>query len=124
MQMQDHVYRSDDVVRFLRLWLRKIDGKLLVIWDGAPIHRGKEIKAFLARGAAKLHLEQLPGYAPELNPDEGIWNLREAGSNSKIFVAATWLTWRGSCDEPKNGCDTTERSFAVASESVDMGWIL
>jgi transposase len=33
------------------------------------------IKAFLARGAAKrIHLEQLPSYAPELNPDEGIWN--------------------------------------------------
>ena len=27
-----------------------------------------------ARGAARrLRLEQLPGYAPELNPDEGIW---------------------------------------------------
>lgn len=75
MQMQDRAYRSEDVVRFLQLLLRKIKGKLLVIWDGAPIHRGKEIKAFLARGAAKrLHLEQLPSYAPELNPDEGIWN--------------------------------------------------
>ncbi len=29
----------------------------------------------MRRGAAKrLHLEQLPGYAPDLNPDEGIWN--------------------------------------------------
>jgi transposase len=76
MQMQDHAFRSEDVVRFLRLLLRKISGKLLVIWDGASIHRGHEIKTFLARRAAKrLHLEQLPGYAPELNPDEGIWNL-------------------------------------------------
>ena len=76
MQVQDHAYRSEDVVRFLRVLLRKIQGKLVVIWDGAPIHRGKAIKAFLAKGAAKrLHLVQLPGYAPELNPDEGIWNL-------------------------------------------------
>src|SRR5215471_8752837 len=75
MQIQDHAYRSEDVVRFLRLLLRKITGKRLVSWDGAPIHSGEEIKAFLARGAAKrLHLEQLPSYAPELNPDEGIWN--------------------------------------------------
>jgi transposase len=30
---------------------------------------------FGSSGAAKrLHLEQLPGYAPDLNPDEGIWN--------------------------------------------------
>ena len=32
-------------------------------------------RTFGSRGAAKrLHLEQLPGYAPDLNPDEGIWN--------------------------------------------------
>ena len=33
------------------------------------------MKDFLKRGAAKrLHLKQLPSYAPDLNPDEGIWN--------------------------------------------------
>ena len=75
MQMQEQAYRAEDVVAFLRLLLRKIPGKLLVIWDGAPIHRAKVIKEFLAAGAAKrLHLERLPGYAPELNPQEGIWN--------------------------------------------------
>jgi transposase len=76
MQRQDHAYTAQDVVRFLRLLLRRISGKLLVIWDGAPIHRANVIKAFLKRGAAKrLHLERLPGYAPELNPQEGVWNL-------------------------------------------------
>lgn len=75
MQTQTTAYHSTDVVRFLRLLLRKISGKLLIIWDGAPIHRGQPIKDFLARGAAKrIHLEQLPGYAPDLNPVEGIWN--------------------------------------------------
>lgn len=75
MQMQDHAYCGEDIVRFLRLLLRKFPGKLLVIWDGSPIHRGQAVKAFLARGAAKrLYVVQLPGYAPELNPDEGIWN--------------------------------------------------
>jgi hypothetical protein len=78
MQTQAQAYHSDDVVRFLRALLRTIRGKLLVIWaagDGSPIHRGQPVKDFLRRGAAqRLHLEQLPGYAPELNPDEGIWN--------------------------------------------------
>src|SRR3712207_5909604 len=54
--------------------LRQIPGKLLVIWDGSPIHRGGAVKDFLAGGASRrLKLEQLPGYAPDLNPDEGIW---------------------------------------------------
>jgi transposase len=75
LQTPDHTDHSPDVVRFLRVRLRKIRGKLLVIWDGAPIHRGQPIKDFLARGAAqRLQLEQLPGYAPELNPAEGLWH--------------------------------------------------
>lgn len=76
MQSQDHSYKSPDVVRFLQLLLREIPGKLLVIWDGAPIHRGQPVKDFLAKGGAKrIHLERLPAYAPELNPQEGVWNL-------------------------------------------------
>jgi transposase len=75
MQTQEDASHSPAVVRFLRLLVRKLHGKLLVIWDGAPIHRGPPIKDFLRRCAAKrLHVEQLPGYAPELNPDEGVWN--------------------------------------------------
>jgi transposase len=71
---QERTYTSDDVVKFLKELKRKIGGKLLIIWDGAPIHRGQPIKKYLREEAAKfLHLERLPGYAPELNPDEGIW---------------------------------------------------
>jgi transposase len=46
----------------------------LVIWDGSPIHRGRVVKEFVAQGAVadRVQLEQLPGYAPDLNPDEGI----------------------------------------------------
>ena len=65
-----------------QLLTREIAGSLLVIWDGAPIHRCQAVKDYLARGAAKrIHLEQLPAYAPELNPQEGVWNLLKAGSN-------------------------------------------
>ena len=62
------------MVRFLKHLLRQIPGKLLVIWDGSPIHRSRVVKHFLKSGAAsRVQLEQLPGYAPDLNPDEGIW---------------------------------------------------
>ena len=79
--------------RISRVLLRKVSGKLLLIWDGSPIHRGQAVKDFLKRGAAKrLHLEQLPGYAPDLNPDEGIWNYREAWSNWAMSVVLTSST--------------------------------
>jgi hypothetical protein len=62
LHVQDHVYRSPDIVHFLRHLLRHVPGKPLVMWDGAPIHRGRPIREFLARGGAKrLRLEQLPG---------------------------------------------------------------
>jgi hypothetical protein len=46
---------------------------LIIIWDGAPIHRDKQVKAFLVETAGAVRLEQLPGYAPDLNPDEAVW---------------------------------------------------
>lgn len=75
LQVRQGAYDAAGVVGFLRVLLRKLPGKLLVIWDGAPIHRGQAVKDFLKRGAAKrLQLERLPGYAPDLNPEEGIWS--------------------------------------------------
>lgn len=75
VQVRQDAFDGAGVVGFLRVLLRKIRGKVLVIWDGSPIHKGQPIQDYLARGAAKrLHLERLPGYAPDLNPDEGIWN--------------------------------------------------
>ena len=71
---QDRAFKGEDAVRFLKHLLRQIPGKLLVIWDGSPIHRGGAVKDFLSSGASgRLKLEQLPGYAPDLNPDEGVW---------------------------------------------------
>jgi hypothetical protein len=55
-----------DVVRFLQHLLDQVQEKLLVVWDGLPIHPSRAVKEFLAAGAAqRLWLGQLPGYAPE-----------------------------------------------------------
>jgi transposase len=63
---------STDSVAFLK-HLLLFFAKVLVIWDGSSIHRG-EVREYLAKGAAaRVHLERLPGYAPDLNPAEGAW---------------------------------------------------
>lgn len=70
-----HSITSREVIVFLKQLLRLIPGLLVVIWDGSPIHRSKAIKEYLSYGAAKrIRLEQLPGYAPELNPTEWVWS--------------------------------------------------
>jgi transposase len=74
MMEQQRAFKGEDVVRFLKHLMRQIEGKLLIIWDGSPIHRGGAVQDFLSSGASRrLKLEQLPGYAPDLNPEEGIW---------------------------------------------------
>jgi transposase len=62
-------------IEFL-LHLQRVAGdRLLVIWDGSPIHRRAVVTEFVARRHGTIWLEALPGYAPDLNPwDEGGWN--------------------------------------------------
>jgi transposase len=87
LMVQELAYRGIDVVGFLKHPARHIAGKLLVPWDGAPIHRSQVAKEYLSNGAAqRIHLEQLPGYAPELNPAEGIWNYVEAGRSEEPLL--------------------------------------
>jgi transposase len=62
-------------VEFLAHLLRVAGERLLVIWDGSPIHRREAVKEFVARSQGRVWVEALPGYAPDLNPwDEGGWH--------------------------------------------------
>src|SRR5438067_2292674 len=71
--VRDAALTSLEGVVFLKHVRRETKSKLLVIWDGSPIHR-REVTTFMQNGGAShIHLEQLPPYAPELNPDEGVW---------------------------------------------------
>jgi hypothetical protein len=63
-------------VIFLEHVLRHTGQRLLVIWDGSPIHRWGEVPEYLSGPQGKkIHVEALPGYAPDLNPwDQGGWH--------------------------------------------------
>jgi transposase len=62
-------------IEFLIHLLRVVVGRLLVIWDGSPIHRRAEVKDFVSETHGQVWVEPLPGYAPDLNPwDEGGWH--------------------------------------------------
>jgi transposase len=73
VRMPDHAFNGAAIVGFLRQLLRGWDRRLIVIWDGAPIHHDQQVKEFLGATAGAVHLERLPGYAPDLNPDEAVW---------------------------------------------------
>ena len=63
-------FRAPMFVDFMRRLRRQSTGKVYFIVDGHPTHRSKLAKAFVAANPADFRLIQLPGYCPELNPDE------------------------------------------------------
>ena len=65
--------QGEEVAAFLRQLLRQVRGHLMVLLDNGKIHRGDPVQELLAR-TSRLHLVPFPPYAPELNPDEGVWN--------------------------------------------------
>jgi transposase len=71
---QDHPFTGADIARFVRQVRRAVPGRVLLLWDGAAIHRSREVQEYLASAAGQgVWIEVLPVYAPELNPDEGVW---------------------------------------------------
>ena len=68
----DQSVRQQEVITFLRHLLGHLRGRLVVVWDRLGAHKGKALRSWLGR-CRRLHLEFLPPYAPELNPNEYGW---------------------------------------------------
>jgi transposase len=60
---------SQKLIEALDHLRRHTPGKIILIWDRARIHRSKFTKAYLEKHPEIL-IEELPAYAPELNPEE------------------------------------------------------
>lgn len=65
---------QDEVCRFLREILRHLRGPVIALLDNSSTHKGEPIEQ-LQRQHRRLQVEYFPSYAPELNPDEGVWSL-------------------------------------------------
>lgn len=63
---------QEEVVCFLRELLRHLRGPVILLLDNSSTHQGQPLETFLEQNP-RLHLEHFPAYAPELNPDEGVW---------------------------------------------------
>jgi len=84
---QGQAFNGEDIVWFLsKLCSRYRKRDLLIIWDGATIHRSEAVKAFLRERPGRIHLELLPGYSPELNPTELVWNQLKQRLKNRVFV--------------------------------------
>jgi transposase len=93
---------SANTVQVLRGLEKVYEGKnVLLIWDGAPSHRG-EVKKYLKQKPKKWKLRILyfPAYCPKLNPQERIWkdgkihasHNSEASFEDKLYKFFTYVT--------------------------------
>jgi transposase len=63
---------QEEVVLFLRHLLCQLPGPLIVLLDNSTTHHGQPLEELRCRHA-RLRIEHFPSYAPDLNPDEGVW---------------------------------------------------
>ena len=66
----DGKFHNAVFINFMKRLLKQTEGKIYLIVDGHPVHRSAAAKKFVADHAQRLRLIRLPGYCPELNPDE------------------------------------------------------
>lgn len=86
-------YKSDPLILALRDLRRRLRKPVILIWDGLTCHWSKAMKSFAEQNRRWLTIERLPGYAPDLNPCEGLWAYLKGGelanrTESSIGVVA------------------------------------
>jgi len=69
----DGAIKSAQVIELLRHLTRRLPGRLLIVWDGAGIHRSRAVREFVTSLGPRLYLAYLPAHAPELAPSEYLW---------------------------------------------------
>ena len=113
---------AETSVAFLRQLRSKYSRRLIVIWDNGPAHHGDAIREYLKTSELNLCLVALPGYSPDFNSDEAIWDwIREEvtankcfGTKAKVQEKVTQFLYglAGRTDEVKKRCRTVLQARA------------
>ena len=75
---------GESSVAFLEQLRERHGGRLNVIWDNAPAHRGPAMRSYLETPGLNLRLVNLPGYSPDFNADEAVWGwVREEATGNQ-----------------------------------------
>jgi transposase len=68
-------FDTESLIEFLKDLKHFVRGApVILVWDRLPAHRSKLMNRFLLEQRRWLQIEWLPGYAPDLNPIEAVWN--------------------------------------------------
>lgn len=98
-----HVYSgsftADKFIECIKDFMRHRKNPVFMIMDGHPVHKSKKVKEFVESYKGKLRIYLLPPYAPDLNPDELVWNqMRHIGTSKKPLKKGESLKARAIAD--------------------------
>lgn len=122
LRFRSRNFRAADVAVFLCLLLRHLRGPLLLLWDNGRIHQGPFITQ-LQKAHPRLYIEPFPGYAPELNPVEQVWNDFKSHTANSLFRDPRHL--RSTLhNNTRRVCRSQDklRSFVAASDLPSLPW--
>jgi transposase len=92
---------ADLFVAMLKTIMRRRRGPLFLVLDSLPAHKAKSVLDYVekTKSKGKLKLYFLPGYAPELNPDELVWShMKRTGTAKRPLAASEVLQDRVEAD--------------------------
>lgn len=83
-----HVYtgrlNGEKFIECLKRFMKHRKRSVILIMDGHPVHKAKKVLEYIETKKGKLKMFLLPPYAPDLNPDELVWNqMRHLGTSKK-----------------------------------------
>jgi transposase len=82
---------ADLFVAMLKQIMRRRREPLFLVIDSLPAHKAKLVRDHVEATDGKLKLYFLPGYAPELNPDELVWSHMKRTGTAKGSLASNEL---------------------------------
>lgn len=73
-------------IDFMKRLLVGASKPVYLIVDGHPSHKAKKVSEWIAAQGGRIRLFLLPGYSPELDPDELVWNsLKNHGLGKRVY---------------------------------------
>lgn len=112
---------QDEVCLYLRELLRHLRGPVIVLLDNSSTHKGAPIKQ-LQHQHRRLRIEYFPSYAPQLNPDEGVWSLakRELANSCPNDVDELMKDILGSIDGIRNSQQKLRGCIAQSELTISL----
>lgn len=83
--------KSQQVIEFIGHLQRQLRGRrILLLWDGAPIHRSRLVQNYIASTGGRVLVERFPAYAPEINPVEYMWAHLKSHEIGNLIATEAW----------------------------------